>query len=194
MSFIIKQMLNNINTDIEALQLEDINIGLGGVALEQAIGSNTVNISGLRDEMDQSILDRITYAFQVTSDIYPANQSMTANVVSNFNLIEYCTPTGSFDTNNYQYIIPIDGIYSFSIKLFINTTEEKTFRIGIYLNETLKLQGGASAETSESMTCILRCEMGERVYIACVSTVGPVNVYMAAGHSVFNGYRIGNFV
>ena len=32
MSFIIKQMLNNINTDIEALQLEDINIGLGGVA------------------------------------------------------------------------------------------------------------------------------------------------------------------
>ena len=84
MSFIFKQMLNNINTDIEALKLEDINIGLGGVALEQAIGSNTVNISGLRDEMDQSILDRITYAFQVTSDIYPANQSMTANGVSKF--------------------------------------------------------------------------------------------------------------
>jgi len=175
-------MLNNITSDIDALKLEDINIGLGGDALGQAIGTNTVNISGLRDEMNQSILDRITYAFQVTSDIYPANQSMTANVVSKFNLLEYCTPTGSFYTSNYQYIIPIDGIYSFSIKLFINSTDEKNFRMGIYLNETLKLQGGASAETSEAMTCVLRCEMGQIVYVACVSSSGPVNVYMAPVH------------
>ena len=30
-------------------------------------------ISGLRDEMDQYLFERITYAFQVTSNIYPAN-------------------------------------------------------------------------------------------------------------------------
>jgi len=40
-------MLNNINTDIEALQLEDINIGLGGVALGESIATNTTDISAL---------------------------------------------------------------------------------------------------------------------------------------------------
>ena len=82
MSFIYKQMLNNITTDIEALKLEDVNIGSGGAALEQAIGDNAVNIASLHDDVDQLMLDRITYAFQVTSNISPANQSMTANVVS----------------------------------------------------------------------------------------------------------------
>ena len=32
MSFIYKQMLNNSTTDIEALKLEDVNIGIGGTA------------------------------------------------------------------------------------------------------------------------------------------------------------------
>ena len=82
MSFIYKQMLSNITSDIEALKLEDINIGLGGAALEQAIGANVANISSIQDDVNQLMLGRITYAFQVTSDISPANQSMTANVVS----------------------------------------------------------------------------------------------------------------
>ena len=200
-----------MRADIVGLKQEDLNIRAGGEQLSTNIsqetaramtaensiqttqGTHATSISSLRDEMDQSILDRITYAFQVTSS-FNANQTMTANVVSKFNLIEYCTPAGSFNTSNYQYIIPIDGIYSFSIKLFINSTDEKNFRMGIYLNETLKLHGGASAETSETMTCVLRCEMGQIVYVACVSSSGPVNVYMAPVHSVFNGFRIGNFV
>jgi len=32
-------MLNNINTDIEVLKLEDINIGLGGAALGESIAN-----------------------------------------------------------------------------------------------------------------------------------------------------------
>ena len=39
MSFIFKQMLNNINTDIDALKLEDINIDIGGAALGEAISN-----------------------------------------------------------------------------------------------------------------------------------------------------------
>ena len=45
MSFIFKQMLNNITTDIDALKLEDINIGLGGVALGESIATNTIDIA-----------------------------------------------------------------------------------------------------------------------------------------------------
>ena len=39
MSFIFKQILNNINTDIEDLKLEDINNGLGGAALGESIAN-----------------------------------------------------------------------------------------------------------------------------------------------------------
>ena len=46
MSFIFKQMLNNINTDIEALQLEDINIGIGGAALGEGISNLSGALSG----------------------------------------------------------------------------------------------------------------------------------------------------
>ena len=52
MSFIYKQMLNNITTDIEALKLEDINIGLGGAALGESIADNAVDISELQDEVN----------------------------------------------------------------------------------------------------------------------------------------------
>ena len=50
MSFIFKQMLNNINTDIEALQLEDINIGIGGAALGEGISN-----------LQTALNDHITY-------------------------------------------------------------------------------------------------------------------------------------
>jgi len=89
---------------------------------------HALEITGLRDEIDQLILERITYAFQATCTIYPANQSMTANVISKFNLIEYCTPAGSFYTSTYKYIVPLDGIYAFSYKLFINGTDEIILR------------------------------------------------------------------
>ena len=46
MSFIFKQMLNNINTDIEALQLEDINIGIGGAALGESISNLSTALNG----------------------------------------------------------------------------------------------------------------------------------------------------
>ena len=52
MSFIFKQMLNNINTDIEALQLEDINIGLGGTALGESITNLT---TALGDEVARAV-------------------------------------------------------------------------------------------------------------------------------------------
>ena len=41
MSFLYKQMLNNITTDIDALKLEDINIGIGGAALGEGITNLT---------------------------------------------------------------------------------------------------------------------------------------------------------
>ena len=45
MSFIFKQMLNNINTDIDLLKLEDINIGLGGAALGEGISDLSTALS-----------------------------------------------------------------------------------------------------------------------------------------------------
>ena len=52
MSFIFKQMLNNINTDIDALKLEDINIGLGGAAS----GEGIFNLStALSDEVARAL-------------------------------------------------------------------------------------------------------------------------------------------
>ena len=50
---------------------------------------------------------------------------MTAGVILKFNTIEYCTPAGSFNTSTYKYIVPLDDIYLFSYKLFINSTDEK---------------------------------------------------------------------
>ena len=121
MSFIIKQMLSNINTKIEALQLEDINIGLGGAALEQSIAA-------LQDDVDQLMLERITYAFQVTSNLN-ANQVMTAGVTAKFNSIEYNTPVNKFLTIAYKYIVPKNGLYLFGFELFINSTDENNFRM-----------------------------------------------------------------
>ena len=45
-------MLNNINTDIDALKLEDINIGLGGVALGESISSLS---TALGDEVARAL-------------------------------------------------------------------------------------------------------------------------------------------
>ena len=45
MSFIFKQMLNNLNTDVDALKLEDINIGIGGAALGESISNLSTNLS-----------------------------------------------------------------------------------------------------------------------------------------------------
>ena len=55
MSFIIKQMLSSINTDIDALKLEDINIGLGGVALGQAIGDEVARATGAESGLNTDI-------------------------------------------------------------------------------------------------------------------------------------------
>jgi len=46
MSFNFKQMVNNINTDIDALKLEeDINIGIGGAALGEGISNLSTALS-----------------------------------------------------------------------------------------------------------------------------------------------------
>jgi len=52
MSFIFKQMLNNITTDIDALKLEDINIGLGGAVLGEGIANV---VSALGDEVTRAL-------------------------------------------------------------------------------------------------------------------------------------------
>ena len=76
------------------------------------------------------MLERITYAFQVTSNLN-TNQAMTAGIIAQFNLIEYNTPVNTFLTIGYQYIVPKDGLYLYGFKLFINSTDEKNFRMGI---------------------------------------------------------------
>ena len=55
MSFIYKQMLNNITTDIDALKLEDINIGIGGAVLEQAIGDEVARAGAAEALISQRI-------------------------------------------------------------------------------------------------------------------------------------------
>ena len=55
MSFIYKQMLNNITTDIDALKLEDINIGIGGAALKQAIGAEVARAEAAEALIAQNI-------------------------------------------------------------------------------------------------------------------------------------------
>ena len=55
MSFIFKQMLNSINTDIDALNLEDINIGIGGAALDQAIGDEVARAGAAEALISQRI-------------------------------------------------------------------------------------------------------------------------------------------
>ena len=121
---------------------------------------HAAEIAALRDENNQYLLDKIVYAFQVTS-ILNANQLMQSGVIAKFNSIEYNTPVNTFLTIAYKYIVPKDGLYLFGFKLFINSTDEKNFRMGIYQNNNLKMMGGASAETSESLSGILRCEMGD---------------------------------
>jgi len=105
-------------------------------------------------------LDKIVYAFQITSNLN-SNQLMQSGVIAKFNSIEYNTPVNTFLTKGYQYIVPKGGLYLYGFKLFINSTDEKNFRMGIYQNNALKMMGGASAETSESLSGILRCEMGD---------------------------------
>ena len=233
MSFIFKQMLNNINTDIEALQLEDINIGIGGAALGlgisnlqtalsseitrasnaessvmssvisniNAIDSETirsvavddahaVEIATLRDEVDQLLLDQTVYAFQVSSTLN-TNQMMTTGVIAQFNDIEYCTPANTFLTISFKYIVPKDGIYTFGFKCFINTVTTN-FRLGIYQNNNMKVMGGAGSEATEGMDCVLKCNIGDTIHVACIT--GSVQIYMSQGHSWFYGHRIGNFV
>jgi len=88
--------------------------------------------------------------------------------------------------------VPKYGLYLFSFKLFINSTDENNFRMGIYQNNELKMMGGASAETSESLSGILRCETGVSIHVGCIT--GSAHIYMAFGHTFFHGHRIGNFV
>ena len=229
-------MLNSITTDIEALKLEDVNIGIGGAALGESIANlstalneqiansltlgnmlygkkgigaalaeterirsvaadedHAAEIASLRDENNQYLLDKIVFAFQVTCNLN-ANQLMQSGVIAKFNSVEYNTPVhvNTFLEIGYQYIVPKDGLYLFGFKLFINSTDEKNFRMGIYQNNNLKMMGGASAETSETLSGILKCNMGDTVHVGCIT--GSAHIYMSVAHSFFYGYRIGNFV
>ena len=160
-------MLNNITTDIEALKLEDIAINTGGAALEQAVGTNIVNIASLRDDLNQVILDRVVYAFQATSNLN-ANQLMADGVTALFNSIEICTPAGDFNISTFRYIVPIDGVYTFGFKCFINTVATN-FRMGIYQNNNAKVMGGAGNEATEGMDCILKCIAGDTIHVGCIT-------------------------
>ena len=76
MSFIFKQMLNNINTDIEALQLEDINIGIGGAALGEgisnlstALGGEVARALGIESELRTDLNFELGRAKGIESDL-----------------------------------------------------------------------------------------------------------------------------
>ena len=152
---------------------------------------HAAEISALRDENNQYLLDKIVYAFQVTSNLN-ANQLIQSGVTAKFNSIEYNTPANTYLEIASQYIVPKDGLYLYGFKLFINSTDEKNFRMGIYQNNNLKMMGGASAETSETLSGILKCNMGDTVHVGCIT--GSAHIYMSVAHSFFYGYRIGNFV
>ena len=186
MSFIIKQMLNNINTDIEALQLEDINIGLGGEALGESIAS-------IQDEVNQLILKIVHYGFRATST--HGLQNMYANNTCYFNTINtsigcYCVPNiNAFETANYRYIIPIDGYYVLGYKLYINGSPAANVSFGIFVNNALKIQSGQTAGMGETMQFNIYCNQGESVLIKCATGNGSVE--MQPPISQFYGYRIG---
>jgi len=179
-------MLNNINTDIEALQLEDINIGLGGEALGESIAS-------LQDEVNQLILKNVHYGFRVTSSF--GLQNMSVNDTCYFNYIDtsigcYCVPNiNAFETANYRYIIPIDGYYVLGYKLYINGSPASGVSFGIYVNNVLKIQSGQVAAMGETMQFNIYCIQGDNVLIKCSSGNGAVE--MQTRISQFYGYRIG---
>jgi len=109
----------------------------------------TTETERLADEQNQILINTTTYAFRVTSTLN-TNQHIIANTRLIFNKIDLCTPlTSSYNTGTYKYICPIDGVYIFGFKAFINTLTDN-FRLGIYQNSVLFAQGGKTSEV-----CIL---------------------------------------
>ena len=74
MSFIIKQLLNNINNDIDALKIEDINIGLGGAVLGQSIATEQARAIGVESSLNTDLSN-------LTSIVSGASISSAASAV-----------------------------------------------------------------------------------------------------------------
>ena len=190
MSFIFKQMLDYINTDIEALQLEDINIGLGGVALSESIAENAVDIASLLDEVNQLKLKNINFGFRVTGNF--GNQSVSNGLVIKFNLVDtdsrcHVEPNLSdFDTGNFRNIVPINGMYNFSSSLFINSSSGA--RIGLYINDDCVGFLSQDNYNGRNMNINVRCTLGEVVSLRY--NHGDVVIHLNPTYSWFQGFRI----
>jgi len=193
MSFIFKQMLNNINTDIEALQLEDINIGLGGVVLGESIANNTINIASLQDEVNQLILKNVHYGFRVCGTTFQHCNSGNILVFDNKTRTDYgchVVPNDSaYNTSTYKYTVEISGNYFFGFKLFMNSpTANYDIRFGIYVNNSVYAFGGAYVGTGENVSLNMPCVQGDVIDVRCY--LGPCTVSLNPGHSWFYGWKI----
>ena len=83
-------MLSNITTDIDALKLKDINIGIGGAALEQAIGDEVARATAEEYALSQRIaLEIATDATTISTDLLQAEINALKNPINNiFSMIK----------------------------------------------------------------------------------------------------------
>ena len=124
MSFIIKQMLNNLITENEALQ----------------------------SEVNQLILKNVHYGFRVCGTTFQNCYSGNILVFDNKTRADYgchVLPNDSaYNTSTYKYTVEISVNYFFGFKLFMNTPSANyDIRFGIYKNNDVYAFGGAYVST-----------------------------------------------
>ena len=177
MSFIFKQMLNNINTYIDILneqitysgKIDDMlwfKIGINkelaeterirSVAADQ---EHALEITRLTDEVNQLHLDNIHYGFRVLvcGTTYQNCNNGNILVFDNKTRTDYgwhvMPDATAYNTSTYKYTVPVDGNYFFGFKLFMNSgPNDADRRFGIYVNNSVYAFGGAYIGTGENVS------------------------------------------
>ena len=113
-------------------------------------------------------------------------------MVIKFNLVDtnsrcHVEPNLSdFDTGNFRYIVPINGMCNFSSSLFINSSSGA--RIGLYINDDCVGFLSQDNYNGKNMNINVRCALGEFVSLRYYS--GDVVIHLNSMYSWFQGFRI----
>ena len=88
-----------------------------------------------------------------------------------FNVVTYNLNNGIYDTDNYKYTVPDDGIYLITVRLTYNQSVTQASSIGIYRNSEVDpvFRNGKSSGNSESITATCYCIAGHTYYVKVAS-------------------------
>ena len=119
-----------------------------------------------------------------------SNLTVNANDYLPFNSLVFSYPdAASYDTINYSYTVPVNGIYQFSYRLYVNSSSTLNGKIAFLKNNTTIAITGNLGANIESLTALESCNAGDVIRVRCLIGNGLI-FWMNPVHCSFSGQLI----